>query len=42
MNYTDLEYFLYYLQDKVEQCYKTETLIAIKRFLEDLKGSDKK
>lgn len=32
----DLENFLYYLQDKVQDCYKEETKIAIKRFLEEL------
>ena len=29
-----LKNFLDYLQDKVEDCYKEETRIAIKRFLE--------
>ena len=32
----DLEQFLNYLQDKVKECYKEETKIAIKRFLEGL------
>lgn len=32
----DLEQFLYYLQDKVQDCYKEETKTAIKRFLEEL------
>jgi|GEM_PF-2643523 hypothetical protein len=32
----DLEQFLNYLQDKVQDCYKEETKIAIKRFLEEL------
>lgn len=31
----NLEKFLYYLQDKVQDCYKEETKIAIKRFLEE-------
>lgn len=30
----ELEKFLHYLYDKVEQCYKLETKIAIKRFME--------
>lgn len=28
--------FLEYLQDKVQDCYKEETRIAVERFLEDL------
>ena len=35
-NTTDLENFLYYLQDKVQECYKEETKIAIEKFLEEL------
>lgn len=31
----ELERFFDYLQDKVEDCYKEETAIAIKRFLEE-------
>lgn len=31
-----LRNFLEYLQDKVQDCYKEETRIAIERFLEDL------
>lgn len=31
-----LKNFLEYLQDKVQDCYKEETRIAIERFLEDL------
>lgn len=31
-----LKNFLEYLQDKVQDCYKEETKIAIERFLEDL------
>lgn len=27
--------FLEYMQDKVEECYKDETRVAIQRFLED-------
>lgn len=30
----ELKNFLEYLQDKVQDCYKEETRIAIKRFLE--------
>lgn len=30
----ELENFLYYLQDKVKECYKEETKQAIERFLE--------
>ena len=33
----DLENFLNYLQDKVEDCYKRETEKAIKDYLEELK-----
>jgi hypothetical protein len=33
----DLENFLNYLQDKVEDCYKTETKKAIKDYLKELK-----
>lgn len=32
----ELENMLYYLQDKVQDCYKEETKIAIERFLEEL------
>ena len=35
MNKEKIEKFLDYLQDKVEDCYKEETAIAIKRFLEE-------
>ena len=35
MNKEKLERFLDYLQDKVEDCYKEETEMAIKRFLEE-------
>ena len=31
----ELEKFLNYLQDKVEDCYKKETAAAIKEFLKD-------
>lgn len=31
----ELKDFLEYLQDKVQDCYKEETKIAIKRFLEE-------
>ncbi len=31
----ELEKFLDYLQDKVQDCYKEETKIAIQRFLEE-------
>lgn len=31
----DLENLFAYLQDKIEDCYKDETKIAIERFLED-------
>lgn len=33
----ELEKFLNYLQDKVEDCYKKETAQAIKDFLKDIK-----
>ena len=33
----DLENFLNYLQDKVEDCYKSETEKEIKDYLEELK-----
>lgn len=33
----DLENFLNYLQDKVEDCYKIETEKAIKEYLKELK-----
>lgn len=39
MNNKELERFLYYLQDKVQECYKFETNQAIQRFLEEMKGS---
>jgi hypothetical protein len=32
-----LEQFLEYLQDKVEDCYKKETQIAIKDYLKEIK-----
>lgn len=31
----ELENFLQYLQDKVKECYKEETKMAIQRFLEE-------
>lgn len=37
----ELEIFLYYLQDKIQDCYKFETNQAIQRFLEDMEGSGK-
>lgn len=33
----ELEKFLNYLQDKVQDCYKKETEQAIKEFLKDIK-----
>lgn len=33
-----IEQFLYYLQDKVQECYKSETEQAIQRFLEEING----
>jgi hypothetical protein len=33
----ELEKFLNYLQDKVEDCYKAETEKAIKEYLKELK-----
>lgn len=33
----ELEKFLYYLEDKVQDCYKKEVSIAIKEFLKELK-----
>ena len=38
MNMKELENFLYYLQDKIQECYKQETKQAIDRFLESLKN----
>lgn len=35
MNNEKLKNFLEYLQDKVQDCYKEETRIAIERFLEE-------
>ena len=34
INIEELTNFLLYLQDKVQECYKEETKIAIKKFLE--------
>lgn len=39
MNNKELERFLYYLQYKIQECYKFETNQAIQRFLEEMKGS---
>ena len=39
MNVKELETFLYYLQDKIKECYKQETKQAIDRFLKDLKSN---
>ena len=36
MKENKLKNFLEYLQDKVQDCYKEETRIEIKRFLDDL------
>lgn len=33
----ELEKFLNYLQDKIEDCYKKETSMAIKEFLKEVK-----
>lgn len=33
----EIENILYYLQDKVKECYKQETKQAISRFLEEIK-----
>ena len=41
MNITQLENFLYYLQDKIQDCYKFETKQAIQRFLEEIKNNNK-
>jgi hypothetical protein len=35
----DLENFMDYLQDKVEDCYKAETQRAIKEYLAELEGA---
>ena len=40
MDYKDLKQFLYYMQDKIQECYKTETNQAIKRFLKEIEGSE--
>ena len=37
INKKELEKFLEYLQDKVEDCYKKETQSAIKEFLNGIK-----
>ena len=37
MNKKEIENFLNYLNDKVEDCYKKETTNAIKNFLKNLK-----
>ena len=34
MNKEEVKNFLEYMQDKVQDCYKEETKIAIERFLE--------
>ncbi len=36
-NINELENFLYYLQDKIKDCYKQETKQAIDRFLKEFK-----
>lgn len=36
----ELENFLEYLQDKIEDCYKQETAQAIAEFLKDVKKRD--
>ncbi len=38
VNYKELERFLEYLQDKIEDCYKAETERAIKEYLKEIKG----
>lgn len=35
MNKEEVKQFLEYMQDKVQDCYKEETRIAIERFLEE-------
>lgn len=35
MDKKEVKKFLEYLQDKIQDCYKEETKIAIKRFLEE-------
>ena len=37
MNKKEIENFLNYLNDKVQDCYKKETTNAIKEFLKELK-----
>ena len=37
MNKEEVKQFLEYMQDKVQDCYKEETRIAINRFLEENK-----
>lgn len=37
INIEELESFLNYLQDKIEDCYKAETEKAIKEYLKELK-----
>lgn len=41
MTKKDLERFLFYLEDKVEDCYKKEVSIAIKDFLKEFKENGK-
>ncbi len=38
----ELENFLYYLQDKVQDCYKEETELAIRRFLNNYSLKEEK
>ena len=37
MDKEEVKNFLEYMQDKVQDCYKEETRIAINRFLEEVK-----
>lgn len=38
VNLEELENFLYFLNDKVEECYKKETDRAVEEYLKEIKG----
>lgn len=40
MDYSNLINFLYYIQDKVQDCYKFETSKAIDTFIKSLKQNE--
>lgn len=41
MNKKELEKFLMYLEDKVQECYKKEVSFAIKEFLKEYENNGK-